>query len=172
MTNKNTGADSNPIPKKTLNKIHLGECVALMNTLPENSVDLIFADPPYNLQLKGDLHRPDTSKVDAVDNDWDQFASFRVYDDFTRDWLAAAQRVFETERGDLGDWLLSQYLSRWHDFARHRLLDFKRCDLAQIQPDAEFSRGAVDQRARDDDLGRQIGKNQACVSLRGVKGDE
>ena len=95
MTKIKTDSDSNPIPKKTLNKIHLGECVALMNTLPENSVDLIFADPPYNLQLKGDLHRPDTSKVDAVDNDWDQFASFRVYDDFTRDWLAAARRVLK-----------------------------------------------------------------------------
>ncbi|GKY86318.1 methyltransferase [Sinisalibacter aestuarii] len=66
-----------------------------MNSLPEASVDLIFADPPYNLQLKGDLHRPDNSKVDAVDDHWDQFDSFKIYDEFTRDWLAAARRLLK-----------------------------------------------------------------------------
>ncbi|WP_300515258.1 site-specific DNA-methyltransferase [Aliiroseovarius sp.] len=78
-----------------LNQILDGDCIEVMNSLPENSVDLIFADPPYNLQLKGELHRPDNSKVDAVDNDWDQFDSFRVYDDFTRAWLKAARRVLK-----------------------------------------------------------------------------
>ena len=78
-----------------LDTILAGDCVAQMNALPAESVDLIFADPPYNLQLKGDLHRPDNSKVDAVDDHWDQFNSFAVYDRFTREWLAAAKRVLK-----------------------------------------------------------------------------
>ena len=76
-----------------LNEILGGDCIEVMNSLPAGSVDLIFADPPYNLQLKGDLHRPDNSKVDAVDDHWDQFASFASYDSFTRDWLAAAREL-------------------------------------------------------------------------------
>jgi modification methylase len=84
------GADSRP-----LNRILAGDCIEVMNALPENSVDLIFADPPYNLQLKGDLHRPDNSKVDAVDDDWDQFDSFRAYDEFTTEWLKAARRILK-----------------------------------------------------------------------------
>ena len=71
----------------------LGDCIEAMNALPEKSVDLIFADPPYNLQLGGDLLRPDNSKVDAVDDHWDQFASFEAYDDFTKAWLKAARRI-------------------------------------------------------------------------------
>ncbi|MDP3339406.1 site-specific DNA-methyltransferase [Frigidibacter sp.] len=78
-----------------LNQILAGDCIEVMRSLPEASVDLIFADPPYNLQLRGDLHRPDNSKVDAVDDAWDQFASFEAYDRFTRDWLAAAQRLLK-----------------------------------------------------------------------------
>ena len=78
-----------------LNQILSGDCVAAMNALPEASVDLVFADPPYNLQLKGELHRPDNSRVDAVDNDWDQFASFRSYDQFTEEWLSAARRILK-----------------------------------------------------------------------------
>jgi modification methylase len=91
--NKHTtpmGADSLP-----LNRILAGDSIEVMNALPENSVDLIFADPPYNLQLKGDLHRPDNSKVDAVDDDWDQFDSFRAYDEFTTEWLKAARRILK-----------------------------------------------------------------------------
>ncbi len=78
-----------------LNTIVAGDCIEVMRSLPEASVDLIFADPPYNLQLRGDLHRPDNSKVDAVDDAWDQFASFASYDRFTRDWLAAARRLLK-----------------------------------------------------------------------------
>ncbi|KKK81556.1 hypothetical protein LCGC14_2812250, partial [marine sediment metagenome] len=78
-----------------LNQIMSGDCIEVMNSLPEASVDLIFADPPYNLQLKGDLHRPDNSRVDAVDDAWDQFSSFAAYDRFTRDWLAAARRLLK-----------------------------------------------------------------------------
>ena len=72
-----------------------GDCIAGMKTLPDNSVDLIFADPPYNLQLKGDLHRPNNSLVDAVDDHWDQFDSFAAYDRFTREWLTQARRVLK-----------------------------------------------------------------------------
>ena len=79
MTTKTKTATALP-----LNTILAGDCIEAMNALPEASVDLIFADPPYNLQLRGDLTRPDNSKVDAVDDEWDQFASFKAYDDFTR----------------------------------------------------------------------------------------
>ncbi|MGD9916391.1 MAG: site-specific DNA-methyltransferase [Paenirhodobacter sp.] len=84
-----------PQPALPLNQILAGDCIEVMNALPEASVDLIFADPPYNLQLRGDLHRPDNSKVDAVDDAWDQFGSFDHYDQFTRDWLAAARRILK-----------------------------------------------------------------------------
>lgn len=78
-----------------LNTIIKGDCVAALNSLPDKSIDVIFADPPYNLQLEGDLHRPDQSKVDAVDDHWDQFESFEAYDAFTRAWLLAARRVLK-----------------------------------------------------------------------------
>jgi len=76
-------------------RILVGDCVAEMTKLPAQSVDLVFADPPYNLQLQGDLKRPDDSRVDAVDDDWDKFASFSAYDDFTRAWIAACRRVMK-----------------------------------------------------------------------------
>ena len=78
-----------------LNAIIEKDCIEAMKSLPPESIDLIFADPPYNLQLKGDLHRPDNSKVDAVDNDWDKFSSFRIYDNFTKEWLAQARRLLK-----------------------------------------------------------------------------
>jgi len=87
---KTTSAEALP-----LNTILGGDCIEVMRSLPEASVDLIFADPPYNLQLKADLHRPDNSRVDAVDDHWDQFPSFAAYDQFTRDWLAAARRLLK-----------------------------------------------------------------------------
>jgi len=89
-----------------LNQILAGDCVAAMNGLPAASIDLIFADPPYNLQLKGDLHRPDNSLVDAVDDPWDQFASFAAYDRFTTAWLAAARRLL-TPDGAI--WVIGSY---------------------------------------------------------------
>ncbi|MET0905146.1 MAG: site-specific DNA-methyltransferase [Tardiphaga sp.] len=76
-------------------RIVVGDCVAEMSKLPAGSVDLVFADPPYNLQLKGDLKRPDDSHVDAVTDDWDKFSSFSAYDDFTRAWLLAARRAMK-----------------------------------------------------------------------------
>jgi modification methylase len=96
-TKSRSGAGPNMAVPMTLplNQILSGDCIEQMNRLPEGSVDLIFADPPYNLQLRGDLHRPDNSRVDAVDDAWDQFASFESYDRFTRDWLAAARRLLK-----------------------------------------------------------------------------
>jgi len=82
-------------PSTWLNTIIKGDCVAALEALPDQSVDAIFADPPYNLQLGGALHRPDQSLVDAVDDEWDQFASFEVYDAFTRAWLLACRRVLK-----------------------------------------------------------------------------
>ena len=89
-----------------LDSIVKGDCVAALDALPENSVDVIFADPPYNLQLDGDLHRPDQSKVDAVDDHWDQFDSFQAYDAFTRAWLLAARRVLKPN-GTI--WVIGSY---------------------------------------------------------------
>src|SRR5437773_7273002 len=76
-------------------RIVVGDCVAEMWKLPAGSVDLVFADPPDNLQLKGDLKRPDESHVDAVNDDWDKFSSFAAYADFTRAWLLACRRVMK-----------------------------------------------------------------------------
>jgi modification methylase len=76
-------------------RILVGDCAAAMAKLPAQSVDLVFADPPYNLQLEGDLKRPDDSHVDAVTDDWDKFASFKAYDEFTAHWLTACRRVMK-----------------------------------------------------------------------------
>jgi modification methylase len=84
-----------PSPRQPSPRIVVGDCVAEMTKLPAASVDLVFADPPYNLQLQGDLKRPDDSRVDAVDDDWDKFSSFSAYDDFTRAWLIACRRVMK-----------------------------------------------------------------------------
>ncbi|MGD9639161.1 MAG: site-specific DNA-methyltransferase [Alphaproteobacteria bacterium] len=90
----------------TKNIIINGDSIEVMNRLPEKSVDLVFADPPYNLQLGGDLVRPDNTKVDAVDDDWDKFSSFAAYDRFTIDWLKAARRVLKDD-GSL--WVIGSY---------------------------------------------------------------
>jgi modification methylase len=81
-----------PAPRDS---ILIGECIAEMGRLPAACVDLVFADPPYNLQLEGALSRPDQSLVDAVDDDWDKFADFADYDAFTRAWLIAARRAMK-----------------------------------------------------------------------------
>ena len=78
-------------------RVLIGDCVAEMAKMPAASADLVFADPPYNLQLQGDLKRPDDSRVDAVDDDWDKFASFSAYDDFTRAWLTACRRLMKPQ---------------------------------------------------------------------------
>ena len=76
-------------------KIVLGDCVSTLDRLPSESIDLIFADPPYNLQLSGELLRPNNSKVDGVNQQWDQFESFTTYDNFTKSWLKACHRVLK-----------------------------------------------------------------------------
>ncbi|HVU10526.1 MAG TPA: site-specific DNA-methyltransferase, partial [Phototrophicaceae bacterium] len=89
-----------------LNQIIPGDCLDVLATLPAQSIDLIFADPPYNLQLQNTLWRPNLTKVDAVDDDWDKFEGFAHYDAFTRDWLAASQRVLKPN-GAL--WVIGSY---------------------------------------------------------------
>src|SRR5215468_8460586 len=87
-------------------RILIGDCVAEMAKLPAASVALVSADPPYNLQPPGDLNRPDDSKVDAVDDDWDKFSSFQAYDEFTRAWLLACRRVMKR---DATLWVIGSY---------------------------------------------------------------
>jgi modification methylase len=89
-----------------IDTILVGDCIDHMNALPAGSVDLIFADPPYNLQLEQGLTRPDQSKVDAVDDDWDKFDSFAHYDRFTRAWLKAARRLLKP---DGAIWVIGSY---------------------------------------------------------------
>jgi len=89
-----------------IDTILVGDCIDHMNALPAGSVDLIFADPPYNLQLAEGLTRPDQSKVDAVDDEWDKFESFAHYDDFTRRWLKAARRLLKP---DGAIWVIGSY---------------------------------------------------------------
>ncbi len=94
------------IDKLRLNQIIQGDCVEVLNSLPEKSIDLIFADPPYNLQLQQELFRPNMTKVDAVNDEWDQFGSFQDYDNFSRRWLAACQRVLK-DNGTI--WVIGSY---------------------------------------------------------------
>ncbi|WP_439273391.1 site-specific DNA-methyltransferase [Pseudochrobactrum sp. HB0163] len=89
-----------------LDTILKGDCVAALDRLPDHSVDVIFADPPYNLQLEGALHRPDQTRVNAVDDHWDQFDSFQAYDAFTRAWLLACRRVLKPN-GTI--WVIGSY---------------------------------------------------------------
>ena len=89
-----------------LDQILLGDCIKVLESLPDKSVDLIFADPPYNLQLSKDLWRPNLTRVNAVDDSWDRFDSFEAYDAFTRDWLMACRRVLKNT-GSL--WVIGTY---------------------------------------------------------------
>lgn len=89
-----------------LDQILRGDCIAAMRALPAKSVDLIFADPPYNLQLGGDLSRPDGSHVDAVTDEWDKFDSLSTYDKFTREWLFEAKRILK-DNGAI--WVIGSY---------------------------------------------------------------
>jgi len=122
--------ESATLPAAVSPRIIVGDCVAEMAKLPAACVDLVFADPPYNLQLQGDLKRPDDSRVDAVDDDWDKFSSFSAYDDFTRAWLTACRRLMKptatlwvigsyhnifrvgTVLQDLGFWILNDIVWR------------------------------------------------------------
>lgn len=92
--------------KLPLDQILQGDCVEILNSLPEKSIDLVFADPPYNLQLSQELWRPNLTKVDAVNDAWDRFSSFEEYDTFTRSWLSACHRVL-SDTGTL--WVIGSY---------------------------------------------------------------
>jgi modification methylase len=92
--------------KLPLDRVIVGDCIETLSRLPAASVDLVFADPPYNLQLNNELYRPNNSRVDAVDDDWDKFGSFAAYDKFTQAWLAACRRVLKPA-GSL--WVIGSY---------------------------------------------------------------
>src|SRR5580765_22128 len=158
-------------PATDSGRILVGDCVAEMAKLPAESVDLVFADPPYNLQLQGDLKRPDDSRVDAVDDDWDKFASFAAYDDFTRAWLLACRRVMKpaatlwvigsyhnifrvgTILQDLGFWVLNDIVWR------------------KTNPMPNF-RGRRYQCARNAGLGVDGAEGSLHLQLRGDEGAE
>jgi site-specific DNA-methyltransferase (adenine-specific) len=99
-------SDAAPHPALPLDQILVGDCREILAGLPENSVDLVFADPPYNLQLQQELFRPNHSLVDAVTDDWDQFSSFAEYDAFCREWLEGCRRVLK-DTGTL--WVIGSY---------------------------------------------------------------
>jgi modification methylase len=127
-----TGAPLQESVDLPIGRILPGDCVEAMRTLPTASIDLVFADPPYNLQLGGDLNRPDGSHVDAVTDHWDRFDSFATYDAFTRAWLTECRRVLKPDGAlwvigsyhniyrvgalmqDLGFWLLNDIV--WRKF--------------------------------------------------------
>ena len=92
--------------KSYLNRVIVGDCIEKMNELPPESVDLIFADPPYNLQLNGDLERPDQTKVDGVKESWDKFNSISDYDNYTKQWMSSARRVLKSN-GSI--WVIGSY---------------------------------------------------------------
>jgi modification methylase len=102
-------------------QILVGDCCTMMASLPQASVDLIFADPPYNLQLSGELRRPNHSRVAGVEADWDQFPSFLAYDNFTRAWLSAARRLLKPD-GSL--WVIGSYHNIFRIGALLQDLDF------------------------------------------------
>jgi len=99
-------AMSNLTSNLPLDQVLVGDCREILPGLPENSIDLIFADPPYNLQLEGELWRPDQTRVNTMDEDWDQFDNFAHYDQFTREWLTACRRVLK-RTGTL--WVIGSY---------------------------------------------------------------
>jgi modification methylase len=94
------------MPDLPLNQILPGDCIEILAQFPEASVDLVFADPPYNLQLQNDLYRPNMTRVDAVNDQWDKFASFKDYDEFTQEWLVACRRVLKNT-GTI--WVIGSY---------------------------------------------------------------
>ena len=130
------------------NRIIEGDCVEVLSSLPRASVDLIFADPPYNLQLKGDLHRPDLTRVEGVNDKWDKFDDFKSYDEFTAAWLTACKHVLKPSgtiwvigsyhnifrvgriMQDIGYWILNEYLLPLQALAQIRV----SCALANLTP--------------------------------------
>jgi len=104
-----------------VNRIIAGDCIEAMRTLPEASVDMVFADPPYNLQLEGELHRPNQTRVDGVEEAWDRFEDFASYDRFSEAWLTAARRLLKPD-GTL--WVIGSYHNIFRVGARLQDLGF------------------------------------------------
>jgi DNA modification methylase len=104
-----------------LDQIIQGDCLEVLKTLPENSIDLVFADPPYNLQLQQELWRPNMTRVDGVNDEWDRFDSFAEYDSFTRAWLSACRRVLK-DNGTI--WVIGTYHNIYRVGAILQDLDF------------------------------------------------
>ena len=94
------------INSKLSNRIINGDSLKELKNIPSESFDLIFADPPYNLQLKKKLNRPDSSKVNAVNDEWDKFESFKSYDEFTLNWLSECKRILKKD-GTI--WVIGSY---------------------------------------------------------------
>jgi site-specific DNA-methyltransferase (adenine-specific)/modification methylase len=92
--------------KDIINKIVLGDSIEIMKEIPDNSIDLIFADPPYNLQLENELYRPNQTRVNGVNEKWDKFKSFNEYDDFTIKWLKECKRILKND-GTI--WVIGTY---------------------------------------------------------------
>jgi modification methylase len=161
--------------KLLLNEIIVGDCIAELARLPEQSVDLVFADPPYNLQLNNVLLRPNNTKVDGVDDDWDKFGSFAAYDDFTKDWLKACRRALKphgslwvigsyhnifrvgTMLQDLGFWILNDVIWR----KTNPMPNFRGCRFtnahetliwASMEPKARYTFNYEAMKALNDEL--------------------
>src|SRR5438477_477576 len=116
--------ETTPLP---CDQVLTGDCLEAMARLPAASIDLVFADPPYNLQLSGELHRPNNSRVDGVEEDWDKFAGFDEYDRFTRSWLAACRRLLKPHGGL---WVIGTY----HNIFRIGAALLHRALLASTRP--------------------------------------
>ena len=155
--------------------VRVGDSVALMAELPERSVDLIFADPPYNLQLEGELLRPNHSRVEGVEDEWDKFDDNAAYDAFTRDWLSAARRVLSddgslwvigtyhniyrvgTALQDLGFWVLNDVVWRktnpMPNFRGRRFTNAHETLIwATKSPEAKYTFNYASMKALNDDL--------------------
>ena len=131
-----------------LDQIIEGDCVERMRALPAGCADLVFADPPYNMQLKGELHRPDQSKVDAVDDHWDQFSSFAAYDKFHPRLADARRAMCLSDNGAI--WVIGSYHNIFRVgaiLAGPWLLDPERCGVAQVQSHAQLQGPPLHQRA-------------------------
>src|SRR5258708_32740445 len=86
----------------SMNRIISGDCIETMQSLPEASVDMVFADPPYNLQLEGELHRPNNSRVDGFEEAWDRFDGFASFDRFSQAWLSSSRRILRPDGAPWG----------------------------------------------------------------------
>ena len=113
-----------------VDSVLVGDCIEILRAMPTASVDMVFADPPYYLQINNDLRRPNNSLVDGVDDDWDKFDDFAAYDRFTRSWIGEVRRVLKPEGSfwvigsyhnifrvgaivqDLGFWILNDIIWR------------------------------------------------------------